>query len=415
MNWPLHCLAGVTVIIFGTAAAAQDAKPVATAASHVQRTEVKVLGSDKKTTLQTLTLTADGKILALVAPARGYGAPVKGGFGEVHVYDTVGKSLDTWKVNFHAHSLNAAPDGTVYVAGDGKVARFDKSGKALGEPMELPHITELSKDQVALKKTAEETLEKEKVQRVESIKQARKQFEATIKKIEDVKEEDRTKAQVRQLQQSKDILKNYEQMETADGKRTVEQVIESMTGRVRVINGIAVSATDVFVACGESAGWGYAVWRFDRDFKNPKQILKSLGGCCGQMDVQVSGTDIIIAENTKHQFARYDRDGKKLGSYGKRGTDTDPACFGGCCNPMNTRAAAASGDIFTAESEGVVKRFSATGAFIGVAGTVKISGGCKNVAIGGSADGDTIVFCVQPGSKFIILTKKPEGKTGGTQ
>ncbi len=379
-------------------------------ASHEQAAVVKVVGSDKKTTLQTLTLTADNRILALVAPPRGYGAPSKNGFGEVHVFDAAGKPLDTWKVDFHAHSINSAPDGTVYVAGEGKVARFSKDGKAMGEPTELPHITELFKDKAALRKSAEETLKKEKEQMAASIKQIRKQFEATIKKIEDVKEEDRTKAQIRQLQQAKDILKTYETMEKQDSKRTVEQVIQSMTGRVRIINGIAVSDKDVFVACGETTGWGYAIWRFDRDLQNPTQVLKGLGGCCGQMDVQVSGSDIIIAENTKHQFARYDRDGKKLGSYGKRGTDTDPACFGGCCNPMNTRAAGTSGDIYTAESEGVVKRFSATGAFIGVAGTVKIGGGCKNVAIGVSSDGDTIVFCDQPGSKFFILTKKSGGQ-----
>src|SRR5205823_4066287 len=133
-------------------------------ASHQQTVEVKVVGTDKTSTLQTLTLTADNRVLALVAPPRGYGAPVKNGFGEIHVYDGDGKHADTWKVSFHAHSLNAAPDGTVYVAGDGKVARFDKDGKAIGEATELPHITELFKDKDALKTKAEETLKKEKEQ-----------------------------------------------------------------------------------------------------------------------------------------------------------------------------------------------------------------------------------------------------------
>lgn len=379
-------------------------------ASHAQTAEVKVIGSDKKTTMQTLTLTPDNRILALVAPPRSFGGVMKNGFGEVHVYDAEGKHADTWKIGFHAHSLNAAPDGTVYVAGDGKVLRFSKDGKAMGEPIELPHITELFKDKEALKKKAEETLKREKEQQVQMYKQVRKQFEAQIKKIEEIKEEDRTKAQTRQLDQAKQMIKTYEQMETQESKKTVQQVIDQMTGRVKTINGIAVSEKDVYIACGESAGWGYAIWRFDRDLTNPKQILKDVGGCCGQMDVQVSGDDVIVAENTKHQFARYDREGKKLGGYGKRGTDTDPACFGGCCNPMNTRCSTGSGDIFTAESEGVVKRFSSTGAFIGVAGTVKISGGCKNVAIGVSADGEKIVFCDQPGSRFFILTKKSDGK-----
>jgi hypothetical protein len=382
-------------------------------ASHAQTAEVKVIGSDKKTTLQTLALTADNRILALVAPPRSFGAPTKDATGEIQVFDAEGKKTDTWKLSFHGHSVNVAPDGQVYVAGDGKVQRFSKEGKAEGEPVELPHITELFKDKETLQKKAEETLKKEQDQRVEMYKQARTQFEGQIKKIEDIKEEDRTKAQTRQLEQAKQLIKTYEQMEKQESKRTVKDVIDQMASRVRTINGIAISEKDVFVACGETAGWGYAVWRFDRNLKEPKQVVKDLGGCCGQMDVQVSGADLIVAENTKHQFARYDREGKRLGGFGKRGTEGDPACFGGCCNPMNTRCSTGSGDIFTAESEGVVKRFSSTGAFIGVAGTVKISGGCKNVAIGVSADGEKIVFCDQPGSRFFILAKKPEGKSGG--
>lgn len=383
-------------------------------ASHKQTAEVKVSAKEKKGgTLQTLAVSGDNRILALVAPPRGYGAPTKDGWGEIHVYDLEGKLHAVWPISFHAHAVNAAADGTVYVAGDGKVARFGKDGQMIGEPVELPHVTELFKDKDALRKSAEATLKKEKEQMAESIKNARKQFESQIKKIEEIKEEERTKSQTRQLEQAKSILKSYDEMEKQDRGRTVEQVIQAMSGRVRTINGIAISEKDVFIACGETAGWGYAIWRFDRNLSNAKKILKDIGGCCGQMDVQVMGDDIIVAENTKHQFARYDREGKKIGGYGKRGSDTDPACFGSCCNPMNTCPSA--GDIFTAESEGVVKRFSSTGAFIGVAGTVKMSGGCKNVAIGVSSDGEKIVFCDQPGSRFYILTKKSQNGSGGTK
>jgi hypothetical protein len=116
---------------------------------------------------------------------------------------------------------------------------------------------------------------------------------------------------------------------------------------------------------------------------------------------------VLVAENTKHQFARYDRDGKKVGSFGKRGADTDPTCFGGCCNPMNLRAVGV-GDIYTAESEGVIKRFGPSGEFVETAGVVKLTGGCKNVAVAVSADAKKIYFCDLPGSKFHILEKKSE-------
>jgi hypothetical protein len=62
--------------------------------------------------------------------------------------------------------------------------------------------------------------------------------------------------------------------------------------------------------------------------------------------------------------------------------------------------------VFTAESEGIVKKFSSTGEFMAIIGSVKISGGCKNVAIGASKDGKTIYFCDQPDSKIIIMTEK---------
>ena len=45
-------------------------------------------------------------------------------------------------------------------------------------------------------------------------------------------------------------------MEKEQSKRTVEDVLNDMTGRVRVTNGVAVSDKDVFVACGDTAGYG---------------------------------------------------------------------------------------------------------------------------------------------------------------
>jgi hypothetical protein len=307
-------------------------------------------------------------------------------------------------VAFHATAVNVGPDGTIYVAGEGKLAAFDPDGKPVGETAELPHLVEALKDADALKKRAEVQLKKEKEQMAEVYANARKQIAEKLKAIEDKKPEDRSKTETRQMEQFKFLVKQYETIENEYKNRTVEQVIEQMTGRMRVANGLAVSEKDVFVACGD-VGYGYAVWRFTKDLKAPKQILSEIGGCCGQMDIQCHGTDVLVAENTKHQFSRYDRDGKKIGSFGKHGPDTDPKCFGSCCNPMNIRAVGV-GDVYTAESEGIVKRFSPSGEFIETAGVVKLTGGCKNVAVAVSADAKKIYFCDLPGSKFHILEKK---------
>lgn len=72
---------------------------------------------------------------------------------------------------------------------------------------------------------------------------------------------------------------------------------------------------------------------------------------------------------------------------------------------MNLRAST-KGDIFTSESEGYIKRFSAKGEFMGVVGKVAIGGGCKNVAIAMSPNEEKVYFCDQPGSKIFILVKK---------
>src|SRR6266545_4474898 len=52
---------------------------------------------------------------------------------------------------------NYGPDGMVFVAGDGRVARFDRDGKPLGG-IELPHLAELLKESKALRKQAEEQI-----------------------------------------------------------------------------------------------------------------------------------------------------------------------------------------------------------------------------------------------------------------
>jgi hypothetical protein len=363
-----------------------------------------VVKGEKGLTLQTLCLDAQGRVVGLVAPPKPFGAPLKGATAEVHVFDADGKPVRNWKVDFHATAVNCGPDGTIYVAGDSKLARFDKDGKPVGEVVELPHLAAALKDQDGLKQRAEAQLKREKEQLTEVYAKARKQIAEQLKAIEDKAPEERTKTETRQIEQFKNLIKNYEMIEGDARGRTVEQVLEQLTGRMRVVNGLAVSEKDVFIATGD-VGYGYAVWRSGADLKDAKQILSGIGGCCGQMDVQCHGADVLVAENTKHQFTRYDREGKKIGSFGKRGPDTDPKCFAGCCNPMNLRANGV-GDIYTAESEGIIKRFSPSGEFLETAGVVKLSGGCKNVAVAVSADGKKLFFCDFPGSKFHILDQK---------
>jgi len=395
------------------AAAAEETKSTKATAepTHEKLTAVKVQGKNGHG-IQTLCADSQGRVLALVAASRYFDSTVKNTASEVRVLSPDGKQVESWTVPFHAQSLNVGPDGTVFVAGDGKVARFDRAGKELGQ-IELPHIAEQLKDKEGMRKKAEEQIKLQK----DSFEQARKQFTAQKEKLEKKKPEDLTATEKKQLEQFKMILKSYEEQGDYYAKMTVDSVVSGIVSRLKVINGIAVSEKDLFLVCGESKGYGYAIWRMTHDFQDAKQVKGGVGGCCGQMDIQVAGTDFLLAENTNYKFARYDRDGKALGAWGKGmmvapGKECPPDCFGGCCNPMNLRVNKA-GDVLTAESEGVIKRFSAKGEFLGTVAKVALTGGCKNVAVAMTPDADRVYFCDQPNSQVIILAKKGEKKAVG--
>jgi hypothetical protein len=384
--------------------AGPDYGKLAESGSHEKIADVKVQSSSNtQVKMQTLSVDAKGNVLVLVAPPRTFTASLKDVVSEVHVLSPEGKPIRQWNVKFHAQAINSAPDCTVYVAGNGLIARFDKDGKPLGTPVELPHLVELSKNNAAMKEQAEKQLKLEK----DSFATTSRRLKEILARLEAKKPEELTKTEKTQLDSYKNTIKFYEEREKELANKTVESVIESLLGRVKIINGISVSEKDVFVACGENEGYGFAIWRFDHDLKNAKKVMSDVRGCCGQMDIQCCGVDLLVAENTKHSFARYDRDGKELSRGGKRADkDATPECFGGCCNPMNVRALLGAGDILTAESEGIIKRFSSKGEFKTVVAAAKLTGGCKNVAVAASPDGKFVYLADQPGEKVIIFREK---------
>jgi hypothetical protein len=73
------------------------------------------------------------------------------------------------------------------------------------------------------------------------------------------------------------------------------------------------------------------------------------------------------------------------------------------------------GEVLTAESEGFIKRFTKEGSFLGIVGQAKVSGGCKNVAIGVSPDGEKAYFFDLQGSRIVVLSRKPEAEKPATE
>src|SRR5207237_64855 len=149
----------------------------------------------------------------------------------------------------------------IYVAGEGKVAKFDRAGKALGE-IELPHLKELVKDKDKMRKNAQAQLDQQR----KSFQSAIQQFKTMKSKLEAIEEGKRTALQKKQLQQYEAILRSYANTEKFYAARTVDQVVNEITSRLRIINGIAISSRDLFIVCGEGKGYGYAVWRMNHDF-----------------------------------------------------------------------------------------------------------------------------------------------------
>jgi len=377
----------------------EDSAPPA-AATHEQVAAVVVKG-EQGATLQTLSATPDGKIVGLIAPARHAPIGVSGRTAapsEIRLFDSEGRQLERWSLSFRGQSVGVGPDGVIYAAGDGRVARYDGQGKLLSD-VELPHLAEVLKDQDALKKKAEEQLKQEQ----QSLANSKKVYEQIIKQLEE--KQARTEIEEQQLKSYKSYLDNFDQQAAAYKDRKIEDVIQQITGRLRTINGIAATEKDVYIACGELVGYGYAIWRLDPELKSAQRVLGPVSGCCGQMDIQASGNHFYLSENTKKRVAQYDRDGKLVSAFGKSGRESEGLSFGGCCNPMNCRVCA-SGELLTAESEGIVKRFSATGEFLGLVGYAKLTGGCKNVAVAASPKGDRVYFCDLPGSRIIILGAK---------
>jgi hypothetical protein len=388
-------------------ASADEKKPDASAkkpaieTTHETIKEI-VVKPEKGNGLQTICPGPDGQILALISRPR-YGPPPKADVkAEVRSFDADGQPLAKWAIPFVAQSINSGPGGAVFVAGDGRIARLGKDGSIAAE-VALPHLEKILADTESLRKQAEEQL-KEQIKSFEDmIKSMTEQKQALEKKSKD-DPDSLTKAEKNQLRALEMNLKSYEQAAKGYKNQTVDDVVKELTSRLRIINAVAADEKYVYIACGELKGYGYSVWRMDHDFQNPKQIAKGFSGCCGQMDIQCSNGEVLVAENSRHRVVRLDPDGKKLGTFGKAGRDGQAECFGGCCNPMNLRVNEQG--VYTAESEGPVKLFTPKGDFVAAVGTVKISGGCKNVAIAVSADGSRVYFCDQPGGKILVLARK---------
>jgi sugar lactone lactonase YvrE len=351
-------------------------------------------------TLHSFCLNGDGQILAACGD----------GPGEIRVFNGDGEYVESWKVPVRPEAINLGSDGNVYVAGNGKLLRLDAQGKVLHQA-DSPHAAELLASTDALRKEIVDQSKQMAEQFNKQIEQYDKQIsvlEKTIAAKEEAGEEP-SKSEERRLKSFTQMKKQYEQMAEQLGAKEYtdeeldEKVKASMDYKLKVAS-ISETGGKVYVACSAAAGYGFNVWQLDEEFANGKVVVSELRGCCGQMDVQAGKAGIVVAENSRHRVACYDKQGELAASWGKQSRSGLDG-FGSCCNPMNV-AFGADGSIYTAESElGRVKRFSAEGELLDLVGKVDIVPGCKKVAIAVDKTGDN-VFMLDVSRNHIVKMER---------
>jgi hypothetical protein len=391
------------------------------ATTHKQTAVIKVNGDGQQFRLDDFCLDKNGNVLALVSPMARNAAAIGllGGLlggeskpegadaakddkvpeSEVRTYDASGKQLSAWPVGFMAEAINLAPGGTIVVGGNGKVARFDASGKKITEAVS-PQMEYIRKNAEEMRERAKEQLESDKAM----IEQQVKVFEDQLKILEAKKADGLSEPEKLQKQQFALQVKMMKTTSEAYKKRTVDEALAQVTARALKTHSICASDKEVFIVCPAMAGYGFGVWRTTAELGEPKEIIKSLSGCCGQMDVQCNKGELFVSENSRHRVIRYDREGKQLGTFGKRDREGEGENFGGCCNPMNC-CFTSTGDLYVAESNGAVKHFTPDGKYIGLVGVANVQPGCKNSAVAATADDGRLFYIDVQKHEIIVLSK----------
>jgi hypothetical protein len=397
--------------------------------THEQTAVIKISKDGKPLPLNNFCLNTDGNILAACGGERieyirdaasgNYEPKTVGEPAEIRVLSPDGKLLKTWPLDFTAQAICVADDGTIFVAGGGRVAKLDQEGKVLltkasPQMAELPPPPPLPDMNKKPDKAAKEARKQKLAEAQENFTKARKAFEEARK---DAKlPTDATPEQIEEYQkklrgpQEKLVAAQQALQEAGTSPEMAAMRKRAEIQQKSAATGIAVSKDDVFVACPMTKTYGYAVWRIDRDFANPKLIIQGLRGCCGQMDVQAKDGDVWVAHNAAHKVERYDRDGKKQLSFGKSDRKAADG-FGGCCEPKNLRFGA-KGELYASESGEpvVIKKFTTEGKFLGVVAIPKYQTGCVRVTIDVSRDGKQF-FILDPGGNAIHVLGEKKADT----
>jgi hypothetical protein len=282
--------------------------------------------------LKNFCLNAEGNILACFSTNGTAKSSAASDAASLRVYSPAGKLLKTLPLEIKPAVVCVAGDGSIFVAGDGRLLKVDAEGKVLASA-----ASPVASVPVEITPAMEEILKQQAGNTAEKLKN--------------------TKA--------------------------------SLDRRRGEVTGLAATEQDVFMAVPTPNEFTYRVYRFDHALQNPKLVVEKLRGCCGQMDIQARDGKLWIPHNGRHTVEIRDRDGKELSKFGNAGK-VKAEDFGGCCEPKNMRVLA-NGEVLVAESGPplCIKRFSASGKFLGVVALVDEKSECVRVTVEMSPDGSS--------------------------
>lgn len=346
-----------------------------------------------------------GELVVISGPPEGFGTGVltalfgggtKAQPSRVHWLDADGTVRRSTDLDFKPKAVTAAADGSVFVVGDGTIARFDARGKQEVQ-VQSPHLAHVVTDR---ERFAADVVERHR-EEIAQLEEQAAQYAETQQELEARDQPDAAGdlAEARML--TGYFAKQLETMRALSEETVVKQALQ----RLREIHRVAVTKDNVFVVTSESSGHGYCLWRMTHRLDDARKIVGKLAGCCGQMDVQALGDRLVVAENSRHRVLILDEEGKTIEQFGESNRTDVTKGFGGCCNPMNT-CPGEDGCLLTSESNGIVKRYSQAGEFQEVIGVADIVSGCKNSAIGMARDGSRLYYFDVIEGRILVLRKK---------
>lgn len=396
-------------------------------ATHRPTGIITIKGIDESFKINAFGLNQRGEIVAACGD----------GPGKVCVIDDDGNLVQSWDIDIKPEAITVAENGDIIVGGVGKIFCYDDQGNLI-RTAASPHVKRLSSDNEELRRIAITNLEKSTgIVSIPALTASITQYETILVAIEANRAKgeltsfesaflqalpqqiERLKVKLAKLKAQKEKEKeNPDEEKSAEQsgptEEEISEEIERMIQWKLKISSISSSPDYLFVSAQAIQGFGYELWRTDRDLSNGKIIIKGLVGCCGQMDVQCSDEGLFVAENSRFRVGHYDLDGKEISHWGKSDR-TGIEGFGSCCNPMNV-CFDKEGHVFTAESSvGRIKQFDASGQLISYIGAVDLVPGCENVSIAVSPVNDNIYMLDITRNHIKVMQPKPASDTGSTE